>query len=130
VKLIEKSCMLISILRPRCFNILLNFLLIFSFAGQEINSRPRRCLSPKEGRESNYRSRCVPRAQRRTMEGVSAGARIRIGCALGGHKMQSASARRRCTAERGSFLLRGVRKGSLVSVLGDLPRCTRYNELE
>lgn len=64
------------------------------------------------------------------MEGVSAGARIRIGCTLGGHKMQSASARRRCTAERGSFLLREVRKGSLVLMLGDLPRCTRYNELE
>lgn len=47
---------------------------------------------------------------------MSAGARIRIGCALGGHKMQSTSARRRCTAEWGSFLLRGVRKGSLVSM--------------
>lgn len=59
------------------------------------------------------------------MEGVSAGARIRIGCALGGHKMQSASARRRCTAERGSFLLQGVRKGSLISMLGE-PIPTMY----
>lgn len=35
------------------------------------------------------------------MEGVSAGARLRIGCALDGHKMQPASAQRRCTGRNG-----------------------------
>ncbi|CAL1685982.1 unnamed protein product [Lasius platythorax] len=88
------------------------------------HSQPRRWLSPKEGRKSNYRSRCAA-CSAKTTEGVSAGARIRIGCALDGHKMQPASAQRRCTAERGSFLLRGVvRKGSPVSGLRGLPRYT------
>jgi len=83
---------------------------------------------PKEGRKSNYRSRCAA-CSVETTEGVSAGARIRIGCALGGRKMQPASAWRRCTAERGSFLLR-VREGSPVSGLrGLVEMYDRDNEL-
>lgn len=62
------------------------------------------------------------------MEGVSAGARIRIGCALGGHKMQPASARRRCTAERGSVLLRRESAKDLFSPFRGLRGLPKYTD--